>query len=98
MALPRTMEQKLKDASQAYEVFSKTLTPDPMRGLINKLTEVEVNQEDPSFMGAYASLVQSSMSIARVIGANDRAALVAAVMLTSGGISRPINVIDPDEA
>ena len=47
---------------------------------------------------AYAALVQAALNLTRVVAANDRAAMIAAVMLTQSGVSRPqLDVIDGGE-
>lgn len=88
MPQPRTVEQKVGDASVAFTALRDEITPPPFRNLINEMTSYPVTEGTD--MVAYASLVQASMGIARIIAANDRAALIAAAMLTqSGGVTRP---------
>lgn len=96
MPQARTLEDKVSDAVKAYSVFREELTPPQVRGLITAMTNVSLKEDaKPEEVTAYASLVQSSMGLARLVSANDRAALIAAVMATQSGVSRPI--ISTDE-
>lgn len=88
MPQPRTVEAKVGDAIAAFNGLRDEVTPPPLRALIQKMTEVPMTEGTD--VAAYASLVQSSIHLARIIAANDRATMIAAVMLTQSGVSRPI--------
>jgi hypothetical protein len=93
----RTTEDKVSDWYTVFGAVRDELTPAPFRGLIDKMTNFPVAEGTDA--AAYASLVQSSMGIARLISANDRAAAVVAAMLTQSGVSRPqLDVIEGGEA
>ena len=95
MAAPqRTVEQKVGDTVAAYNALRDEVTPTPMRSLINKMAEVPMGPD--SDVAAYASLVQASLALARVVAANDRAAMIAAAMITQSGVSRPLVSTDGD--
>lgn len=84
MPQPRTLDQKIGDTVQAFAVLRDEVTPPSFRGLINKLTEVPVGPDTD--MVAYASLVQGSLHLARIIAGNDRNAMLAAAIITSSGV------------
>ena len=90
MATNRTVTQKTNDALAAYARLREELTPTAMRALITKMTEQTPGEGDD--IAAYTGLVQASLHLARVVAANDRAAMLAAAMLTSGGVARPFEV------
>jgi hypothetical protein len=81
---------------QAFNAFRDELTPDVMRDTLNSMTGAQ--QQAAAEVGdvqAYAALVQAALNLQRVIAANDRAALVAAVLLTQSGVARPnLDVIE----
>ena len=87
MPRPRTTTEKVADTVVAFTVLRDEVTPQPMRDLINGMTNIPMEGADAA---AYASLVQSSIHLARIVCANDRAAIIAAAMLTQSGVSRPI--------
>ena len=93
MTQTRTANQKANDCLAVYGRLREELTPTQMRTLITKMTEMQ--PDDKADMAAYTSLVQASLHLARVVAANDRTAMLAAAMLTQGGVSRP--VIDASE-
>lgn len=90
MAQTRTVEQKVGDALEVFNALRAELTPEPMRALVTKMTSIPMGENTD--VAAYASLVQASLHIARVVAANDRFAMIAAAMLTQSGVSRPIIV------
>lgn len=98
MRATRTTPDKIADAMQAYQAFRDELTPDVMRDTLNHMTGAQ--QQAAAEVGdvqAYAALVQAALNLQKVIAANDRAALVAAVLLTQSGVSRPnLDVINGD--
>ena len=88
MTRERTVTQKVGDWNTAFEATREAITPAGLRNLIDRLASFPVN--DATDAAAYASLVQSSMSVARIVAANDRAAAISAAMLTQSGVSRPV--------
>lgn len=94
----RTTTDKVADAMQAFNAFRDELTPDVMRETLNSMTGAQ--QQAAAQVGdvqAYAALVQAAITLQKIIAANDRAALVAAVLLTQSGVSRPnLDVIEGD--
>jgi len=97
MSTLRSRTDKIADALGAYNVFRDELTPEVMRNVLGNMTDAQ-RAVDVGDVQAYAALVQASLQLQRVIAANDRAALVAAVLLTQSGIARPqLDVIDGGE-
>ena len=98
MRTARTTSDKIADALQAFNAFRDELTPDVMRDTLNSMTGAQ--QQAAAQAGdvqAYAALVQAALNLQRLISANDRAALVAAVLLTQSGVSRPnLDIIEGD--
>jgi len=99
MSTYRSRTDKIADALGAYNVFRDELTPDIMRTVHNNMTGAQQQAAaEAGDVQAYAALVQASLSLTRIVAANDRAAMIAAVMLTQSGISRPqLDVIDGGE-
>lgn len=96
MPRPRTTGEKIADTVTAFNVLRDEVTPQPMRDLINGMTSIPTEGADAA---AYASLVQSSIHLARIVSANDRAAMMAAAIITQSGVSRPtLDVIDGGES
>lgn len=100
MRTTRTISDKIGDALQAYNAFRDELTPDVTRETLASMTGAQ--QQAAAQVGdvqAYAALVQAAITLQRLISANDRAALVAAVLLTQSGVARPnLDVINGDDA
>lgn len=98
MAYQRTVSDKIGDTIVAFSAFREELTPENMRSVLENMTGSQ--QQAAAQAGdaqAYAALVQASLSLQRLVFANDRAALIAAVMLTQSGVSRPqLDVIEGD--
>lgn len=96
MSTTRTVQEKTGDWYGAFVDIRAAITPDAFRGLIDFLGSYKVDENGKDAEGkpvdvvAYASLVQASIHLARIVSANDRAAAIAAAMLTQSGISRPI--------
>lgn len=88
MATTRSVNEKVSDTLRAFETLRHELTPDAMRALIKRMSEQQ--PDDTLDVAGYASLVNASMQLARVVAANDRAAMMAAAMITQSGVSRPI--------
>ena len=83
MAGNRTIPQKTNDWTQVFNVIRSELTPEPMRKLMGIMNIGEATTPEEA-----VKVLQTSMALARYIGANDRAAAIAAAMLTSGGGAR----------
>lgn len=95
MTLHRSNEQKVADTATVFNALRDEITPAPFRNLINKMVEFPVTEGTD--MAAYASLVQASMSIARIVAANDRQALLAAAIITqSGRVNIEATTEDPE--
>lgn len=94
MTQNRTVQQKVGDALFAYEHLRAELTPTEMRALIDKMTKMQPGEKDD--IAAYASLVNASLQLARVVSANDRAAMLSAAMITQSGVSRPTISLDEE--
>lgn len=88
--MKRTATDKIADARQAFNVFRDELTTDQMRNVLGKMTDAQSQAAAQSGdASATAAIVMASIQLQRVIAANDRAALLAAVMATQSGVSRP---------
>ena len=99
MATQRSLTDKIADARRAYEVLRDELTTDVMRNVLNDMTGAQMQAAaSAGDVQEYAALVQAALNLTRVVAANDRAAMIAAVMLTQSGVSRPqLDVIDGGE-
>lgn len=106
MSQNRTVEQKVGDTARAYQALRDEVSAPELRALFTQtqetantvLASIEPNSE-MSAAGAlaqYQALVQTALSIGRVLAANDRAALMAAAVITQSGVVRPI-LEDPTE-
>lgn len=91
MSSGRTVQQKVGDWAGAYRDIRDAVTPEPLRQLITDMTSMKLG-DDPTIelVSAYSTLVQGSIHLVRIVAANDRAAAIAAAMLTQSGVSRPI--------
>ena len=86
MSIPRSVNEKIADWSQAYWAVSSELTPKAIRDV---LATMEGVPSDPGGLSAAERL-------ARLVAANDRtAALVAAMLTTYGGVKPAF--VDLDE-
>jgi hypothetical protein len=83
MAQGKPVTEKVGDWYQAFEAIRMELTPQSMRSIVDVLK----GAGDP---GSLASMERA----ARMIAANDRAAAIAAAIITQSGVSRP--VLSPD--
>jgi hypothetical protein len=88
MAQQRTVNDKIADARMAYNVFRDELTDAKMRQVVADMTDAKAEIAAKGDFTAYAGLVQASIQMHRVVAANDRAALMAAVMATQSGVTR----------
>jgi hypothetical protein len=90
MAPQRTVNDRIADALIAYNVFREELTPENMRSVLEDMTGAQKQAAaEAGDVTAYAALVQASLSLQRLVFANDRTAMLAAVMATQSGVSRP---------
>jgi hypothetical protein len=92
MAPQRTPDQKANDALRVFNLLRDEVTPPIMREVMQDMTNAE-RQAGANTTGdvqAYAALVQASLSLQRVIAANDRMTMMAAAILTSSGVTRPV--------
>lgn len=94
MTQNRTVQQKAGDTLRAYELLRGELTPQSMRALVDKMTSQQPDEHTD--IAAYASLVNAAMVLAREVGKNDRAAMLAAAMITQSGVARPIIDLEGD--
>lgn len=99
MAQQRTLPEKVEDVKTTFAQFRELLTPEVMRSVLDNMTGAE--QQAAAASGdvqAYAALVQAALNLQRLVFANDRAALMAAVLATQSGVVRPqLDVIDGGE-
>jgi hypothetical protein len=95
MAQNRTPQEKAADALAVFNILRDEVTPSLMREILANMTEAQ-QAAGAGDIQAYAALVQAALNLQRVIAANDRMVMVAAAMLTSSGVSRP--VFEGDEA
>jgi hypothetical protein len=86
MATNRSVPQRVSDWVTAYSAIRDEVTPPSLREVINKMFDIPTEGVDA---GAYASLVQSSLHLARIVAAGDRTSAVVAAMITQSGVSRP---------
>lgn len=96
----RTPRQKSADTITVYEEFRDQLTGPVKRQVLNDMTGAM--QQAAASVGdvqAYAALVQASLTLDRVISANDRAALLAAAIVTQSGVVRvpQLEVVSDEE-
>lgn len=96
MSTQRTLSEKTADIRSTFEQFKELVTPPVMRAVMENMVGAQQQAAaDAGDIQAYAALVQASLKLQTVIAANDRAALIAAVMANSGAPARFIpEVID----
>lgn len=89
MAAQRTLPEKVADTKSTYQQFRELLTPPEQRDILANMTgAMQQAAAEVGDVQAYASLVQASLSLLRVIARNDGIALLAATMLQSGTPAR----------
>jgi hypothetical protein len=96
MAQQRSLPEKVQDIKSTYEQFKELLTTPEMLALMQGMTGPEA-QQAVALTGDVKLLVQvvhASMDLQKVISANDRAALIAAVAAVTG--TRPSLTEDPE--
>lgn len=86
--MPKTVSQKTGDWYAAYQAIREELTPQPMRDVLATMST------EPSIEGLGAA-----ERLARMISANDRAAALAAAIITANGVSssRAVSFEDDEE-
>lgn len=89
MSRNRTPHEKVADWLAVYQAISAEVTPPELRAMLGKFNEVMGAATDPA---EAISLLQQSMNLARLVSANDRTAVLAAAMLTSGGGARVVTI------
>jgi hypothetical protein len=92
MSTARTPSQKAADALAVFNVLRDEVTPPIMRAVLNDMTDAQRQAAIASVgdVQAYAALVQASLHLQRVVAANDRMTMMAAAILTSGGVAKPV--------
>jgi hypothetical protein len=97
MTTQRTPAQKALDTLSVYEQFRDAITTERMRGLLNDMTGEQMQDVAKSGdVQAYAALVQASLSLQKLVSANDRAALLGAAIVTQSGVVKPVFEGDND--
>jgi hypothetical protein len=89
MAYQRTLPEKVQDVKTTFAQFAEWLTADPLRQLTDQANEAASLAATQGDYKTYAEMVQARIQVQRVVSANDRAALFAAVMATQSGVARP---------
>lgn len=92
----RTLTEKVGDIRTTYAQFAEMLTAPAIRSILDKMTDEGARAAVAGDPGAYVASIQASLNLQRVISANDRAALIAAVM-ANGGSTRVVPM-EGDEA
>lgn len=94
----RTPAQRAADTISVFEQFRDQLTKEDARNILTEMTTRMATEASlAGDVQAYANLVQSSLSLARYIGANDRAAMLAAAIVTQSGVVRPqLELVDEE--
>lgn len=94
----RTPAQKAADTVSVYEVLREQITHETMRTVLGNMTGAQMQATAESGdVQAYAALVQASLSLQKVVSANDRAAMLAAAIVTQSGVVRPQLEVVGDE-
>lgn len=88
MAQQRTLVDKVADVKSTYQQFAEMLTSPGVRETLDKMTNAGQQAAAKGDPAAYVASVQASINLQRVVSANDRAALIAAVAAVAG--TRPV--------
>ena len=87
----RTATQKAADTVTVFEEFRDQLTSAQMRDVLSKMTGAQmVATASSGDVQAYAALVEASLRLQGVVSSNDRAAMLAAAIVTQSGVVRPV--------
>lgn len=112
MATQRSLPEKVQDIKTTFAQFAELLTSETKRQVLHDMTgsmqQFTIDamkmaekggdiQLHTSLVSQYAALVQASINLDKVISANDRAALVAAVMANSNVVRPTLDVSSSDE-
>lgn len=99
MANYRTLPEKVQDVKSTFAQFQELLTSENTRSVLEHMTGAQMQATAATGdVQAYAALVEASLRLHSLVSANDRAALMAAVMATQSGVSRPsLEVIEGGE-
>lgn len=102
MTQNRTVDQKAADAVRAYKLLREEVSQPELRAMFTKTMETAngaLAEYDPASevaaakaLATYHALVQDAILIGRQLAANDRAAMMAAAVITQSGVSRPVIV------
>lgn len=94
MAGSRTVPEAVSDWLQAYNAVKAEVTPVPIRVMLTTL----LGDKPPETVEESLALLKSSLVLAQLVCANDRAAAHVAAMLTGTGITRHerFDVLDGD--
>lgn len=82
--MQRTLSQKVGDVKTTYNQFAELLTAPEVRTILERMNGEGVQAAAKGDPAAYVAAIQASLNLQRVVSANDRAALIAAVMAVSG--------------
>ena len=92
MSNQRTLPEKVQDIKSTYQQFKELITTPEERKMLADMTGSAAQAVVAGLSGmnpdAYVALVQASLGLHRVLAANDRAALLAAVMANGGSPAR----------
>lgn len=96
----RTLSDKVADIKSTYAQFQELLTDPALRDGRDKMTnqqqQAQLRAANVGDVQAYADLIQASLGLNRLVSANDRTALIAAVMANSGSTRFPLPEGDND--
>jgi hypothetical protein len=90
MGAQRTLPEKVQDIKTTYAQFAELLTAEALRSLTDGANEAAAEAAKEGDLRLYSDMVQARIQVQRVVSANDRAALIAAVMANSGAPARVI--------
>jgi len=79
---PPTVDEKIGDWLKAYNAIRYEVTDEALRMM------VDLTRGNPDEVGM--TQINIGIQMARIVYANDRAAAIAAAMLTQSGVSRPV--------
>ena len=95
MATGRTAGQKVADAKAAFEILREAVTDDSVRAMSDSVNKAMADAAASGNAALYEEWVRAGITITRLVSANDRAALIAAALITQSGVSRPnLDVIE----
>jgi hypothetical protein len=94
----RTLPEKVGDWGAAFNAMRDEITPPVFREIMTKLTSLPAPPEGAGLadFNEYITAVNASLGIARIVAANDRAAAMAAAIITQSGVVRPTVDISED--